>query len=749
MPWPTPQDYNEAIQNPKIVFSDPDLRFGQPELNQLGLPRPRAGAFACVYKMQGGGRNWAARCFLKEVPDLQRRYVAISECLKSAKLPYTVPFTYIADGIKVGGRPYPLLKMEWIHGESLTAFIGKTLANPSTLLSVAKVWLQVLADLKAVNIAHGDLQHDNVLVVGGQLRIIDYDGMFVPALTGKQSNELGHRNYQLPSRSAWDYGPYLDNFSAWVIYVSLAALAVHPELWKTHRGGDQCLIFRREDFLHPQSSAILRDLSSSRNDQIRFLVDLFTSLFFLSPQDVPALDGNLPEIKIPSIKPWWGDFVESTSQQGEHPSPRTKAEEHPPVADPGWIIDSLTEDKPVDLVAFQNKPAQLRIVVVVSWAGVVLTGLFVEMPQSEFFLWMSCVFGLDVLLCIARWSSDPSRADLKLFRKESKLFLRRVHQHQALIDSMRAERVTVQEELAKTEQVLLEQKKRVLEGLQTELAKGQAELDVHLLAFNQQRQQIRTTETASLNSLQATLGNQVSDHDRKIAVINQRESDEIARAISAVRDPFIQAFLRNRSISASRIPGLGSAYKWRLVAAGFITAADVSWNVRRVNGIGPTRQAAMAAWRKNLENQALAAAPTISPLGKAAIQSRYRQDRQNLEMEKQRLQAQLSAQIASTRQHFAGLQQSLNQEEQRIRTANTQEKDRTSADYQSRVATVELGLLAAQKRVAPMLEDLSERLRAAQKQSFALRWQAAEHSSKGRRFAALRFRDYLSRIISI
>jgi anion-transporting ArsA/GET3 family ATPase len=746
MPWPTPQDYNEAVQNPQIAFTDADLRLGQPELTQLGLPRPRSGNFACVYKIQGRGQPWAARCFLKEVPDLQRRYEAISQYLNSANLTYTVPFTYISNGISLRGRSYPLLKMQWVKGESLNSFVGKTLLYPATLLSLARVLLKIMADLRAVNIAHGDLQHDNILVVGDQLCLIDYDGMFVPALAGNQSNELGHRNYQLPSRSAWDYAPYLDNFSAWVIYVSLAALAVHPELWNAYRGGDQCLIFRREDFVKPQSSAILRDLNSSRNDQLRFLVDLFAGLFFLSPQDVPALDGNLPEIKVEPIKQWWGDFVESTSKQEKEEPQTAKPEEHHVAVDPGWIIDSLEADSPVERVAFQSKPKQLRIVLVTSLVGVFLTRLFIEMPPSEVLLWASCVFGLDVLLCVARWSSDPSRVDFKLFKKESKVLLRRVRQHQALIDSIRAERFTVQEELAKTDRKLQQQKERVLESLQGELGKNQAELDAQLTAVNQRRQQTRAAETASLNSFQATLGNQISELDRKIAAINQREADDIARAVSALRDAFIQAFLRSRSVSGS-IPGIGSTYKSSLVAAGFITAADISWNVRRVYGIGPGRQAALMAWRKNLESQAIAAAPTISPLERSAIQARYRQDRQNLEMERQRLQAQLSAQIASTRQHFASLQQPLNQEEQRTRTANTQKKDRISADYQSRIVTVELELVAAQKRVAPTLNDLSEKLRAAQKQSFALKWQAAKHSSDGRRFAALRFRDYVSKII--
>jgi aminoglycoside phosphotransferase (APT) family kinase protein len=231
MSWPTPQDYNEAVQNPRLAFTDPDLRVGQPELNALQLPRPISGNFACVYKIQSGSQRWAARCFISRVTDLQCRYEAISEYLAKVNLPYTVPFSYASTGIKLQGQSYPLLKMQWVQGESLSTFVGRAVSYPDTLLSLAKVWSKMMADLKAVNIAHGDLQHGNILIVGDQLRLIDYDGMFVPALAGKQSNELGHRNYQLPSRSSWDYGSYLDNFSAWVIYVSLVALAVHPELW--------------------------------------------------------------------------------------------------------------------------------------------------------------------------------------------------------------------------------------------------------------------------------------------------------------------------------------------------------------------------------------------------------------------------------------------------------------------------------------------------------------------------------------
>ncbi len=424
MAWPTPQDYNEAIQNPRSAFADPDLGNGQPELNQLGLPRAIAGNFAFVYKIQTSGQRWAARCFSREVSDQQRRYEVISTYLTKTALPYTVQFTYIPTGIKVLGRTYPLLKMEWVQGESLTAFVGRSMGYPDTLLSLAKVWIRMMADLKAVSIAHGDLQHGNVVVVGDQLRLIDYDGMFVPGLAGKQSNECGHRNYQLPSRTGYDFGPYLDNFSAWVIYVSLLALAVHPELWNNYRGGEipdkerEHLIFREKDFVQPENSALLRDLNSSPNTQLRFLVELFTGLFNLSPQDVPSLDGNLPKITVEPPRPWWIDHAENPPAREETPVEVKRTEEaEAPAPDPGWIVDSLTDDKPVKQIAFQGNIKEVRVVILGSLALAILTSILTAMPASELFVVFSFVFGLNFLFCYIRYERDPGQAEFETFKK--------------------------------------------------------------------------------------------------------------------------------------------------------------------------------------------------------------------------------------------------------------------------------------------------------------------------------------------
>src|SRR5260370_15600408 len=198
MPWPMSQDYNEAIQSPAANFADPDLRCGQVVTDVLGLPRPCSGNFADVYEVRcpNGGR-WAVKCFTREVPGLRERYLEISRHLRQAKLPFTVDFSYLEQGILVGGRWYPVLKMQWVEGLTLNQFVAQYADKPPMLEALLQIWGRMAKHLRAADVAHCDLQHGNVLLVPGTsanslaLKLIDYDGMWVPSLAENKSGEGG------------------------------------------------------------------------------------------------------------------------------------------------------------------------------------------------------------------------------------------------------------------------------------------------------------------------------------------------------------------------------------------------------------------------------------------------------------------------------------------------------------------------------------------------------------------------------
>ena len=281
------------MQNPRTFLADSELQKGHAEEDQLGLPRPISGGFASVYKVKCPNQTWAVRCFLKQYLDQQQRYDAISKQLLVSKFPFATHFHFLKTGIRVQGNWYPIMKMEWVQGESLIRFVEGNLGSPEKLLALGNDIVEIARVLNRAGVAHGDLQHGNILVANGKPKLIDYDGMFVPALKGMGSHESGHPNYQLP-RADSDFGPNLDNFSVWVIYLSLKALSVRPSLWKQFQGGDDCLLFRRKDFEAPAQSLLLKELKGI--PELQALANNFQSLRSRSPLDIPLIDpGSQPE----------------------------------------------------------------------------------------------------------------------------------------------------------------------------------------------------------------------------------------------------------------------------------------------------------------------------------------------------------------------------------------------------------------------------------------------------------------------
>lgn len=287
--WPTPQDYNEAVQNPAVCFFDTELKTGQPELNLLGLPVVASGAFASVYKFNCTGAARAVRFFLSPVKDREYRYQQLSDYICSDDLIYTVNFEYQQNGVKHASSELPLLKMEWVEGIALNTYIDQVLLEPGELEKLLHLFRVMTQALRDAGVAHGDLQHGNILVRDGEFVLVDYDGMFVPALRGHASNELGHPNYQHPARNASHFGAYLDAFAAWVIDTSLFALTVDPELWYRLKGGDECILLRRKDLLDPERSQTMHTLLSHPCEELRQRVRFLLSLRALPVEQLPTV----------------------------------------------------------------------------------------------------------------------------------------------------------------------------------------------------------------------------------------------------------------------------------------------------------------------------------------------------------------------------------------------------------------------------------------------------------------------------
>jgi hypothetical protein len=190
--YPTGGEYREALFNTNRCFNDPTLAGGVVTMDALGMPKPVSGASGSVFTVRSAnGRRWAVKCFTRSVDHQAVRYQQISETLQAVNTPWRVEFEYLPDGVLCSGTWYPVLKMEWIEATGLIPFIEKHLWEPEVIADLATKFLEMVRDLSRLNIAHGDLQHGNLLVTSsGELKLIDYDGMFVPGLANIGACEL-------------------------------------------------------------------------------------------------------------------------------------------------------------------------------------------------------------------------------------------------------------------------------------------------------------------------------------------------------------------------------------------------------------------------------------------------------------------------------------------------------------------------------------------------------------------------------
>ena len=74
--------------------------------------------------------------------------------------------------------------MQWVEGVTLNNYIERNVDNSALMGTLAEHFKTMMLALHSDGIAHGDLQHGNILIRGNDFKLVDYDGMFVPDLFG-------------------------------------------------------------------------------------------------------------------------------------------------------------------------------------------------------------------------------------------------------------------------------------------------------------------------------------------------------------------------------------------------------------------------------------------------------------------------------------------------------------------------------------------------------------------------------------
>lgn len=317
--FPARKRYVAAMYNSGQYVTDPKLAGAHVERDARNRPVAFSGSFSTVFKMRTrSGRKVAMRVFHPEeggkaetAVQLTNRYKLLGRFLDGLrgrkKLPSEIiEFALVERGMRIGGEEVPIMKLPWISGRSLDSWIDTRLSQgrAGAVKLLAHNWRELMADLRHIGVAHGDLHHGNVkLEPSGAMRLLDYDAMYAPPLAGMTSDEIGHPNFQHPAfhfpARVRPFDGDMDNFSSIVIYLSLIAIADDPDLWKKYYREDNLLFVGERDFVNPDDSPVFKDLAASKDATVRNLARQLQRYAKGKPSAVPSLRRALEQAETP------------------------------------------------------------------------------------------------------------------------------------------------------------------------------------------------------------------------------------------------------------------------------------------------------------------------------------------------------------------------------------------------------------------------------------------------------------------
>lgn len=367
--YPTISKYHSAIRHPQIAFKnlDPILVAGKPvekAANSQGFKDlwSDAGGWACAFKYETfhPKKLWAVRCFKQSTSSVATHYPKVSSRLPNIPCSsYFVECSFLAQGIRVDGNLYPTVKMEWAEGKDLRTFIRENINNKNKLDLLAQAWVKLSKDLADNGIAHGDLQHGNIIVDSGvNLKLLDYDSLYFSVDGNGIIDEIkGLDGYQHKLRKKLqNQCIQIDFFPQLVIYLSIVAIAEKPQLWNQYNlNNTERLLFSVTDLENPDQAQVFQVLSQMSPNIARLANELKKICNLTDFSKIPSLDTVLT----PPVTTWnpAGSGTTSTTQNPQtqqwNPSggTPTNPSQNPPVTT--WNPSGGTTTNPS-----QNPPPQ-------------------------------------------------------------------------------------------------------------------------------------------------------------------------------------------------------------------------------------------------------------------------------------------------------------------------------------------------------------------------------------------------------
>ena len=312
MQYPLISEYLAAIQDAHDNLDK--LNHLVPVLDKHGEPYRSSGAFAVVFKMKDEqtGKCYALKCFTEEQEGRAEAYRQIAEELEFVDSPYITSVKYLEKELFVDSNceddEFPVLLMDWIEGETMETYIAENYTDSYEMSMLCYRFCKMAAWLRSQSFAHGDIKPDNIIVrPDGTLTLVDYDGMFVPAMKGQKSPTIGTKDFSHPLRTIDDFDETIDDFALASIALSLKAIALDSSLLQSYGASDR-LLFSATDYLDLSKSKIFAALQGLLADvEARTLLSMF--LLASAQKDLSMCSFRLFGLQKPKEKEVWSTEV--------------------------------------------------------------------------------------------------------------------------------------------------------------------------------------------------------------------------------------------------------------------------------------------------------------------------------------------------------------------------------------------------------------------------------------------------------
>ena len=312
MQYPLISEYLAAIRDAHDNLDK--LSHLVPVMDKYGEPYRSSGAFAVVFKMKDEqtGKCYALKCFTEEQEGRAEAYRKIAEELEFVDSPCITSVKYLEKEIFVDSNceneEFPVLLMDWIEGETMETYVADNYTETHAMAMLCYRFCKMAAWLRSQPFAHGDIKPDNIMVrPDGTLTLVDYDGMFVPAMKGQKSPTIGTKDFSHPLRTIDDFDETIDDFALASIALSLKAISLNPSLLQTYGASDR-LLFSAADYMDLSKSKTFTAMQGLLADEeARTLLAMF--LLASAKKNLSMCSFRLFDVQKPKEEEVWSTEV--------------------------------------------------------------------------------------------------------------------------------------------------------------------------------------------------------------------------------------------------------------------------------------------------------------------------------------------------------------------------------------------------------------------------------------------------------